>query len=771
MHRKGRFGFSNVYKRFGGRRHELTLSQRKLVIKLLDENKSQSAIAKILSCSQSQISRIASRKSDILALYDKCKNPDVIRRKSKPRRSALFSQNESTRSQTTIKKTTVNSITCSGITKPSNTAFNKKDLNSIISRITILNRVSTPNGSSESNKTKPTSCFMDNTANNMEELCSSTNDVIDDGDKNSSFQKSEKVEPRDEEVIEFHPLPDSVESTDSMNSSSQNDYHDDSSIMDDFALDLSNMRPKRGKALTLVHKKLIIEMLEAKKSQTEIARMFGKSQSVVSRMAAKKARILDQWSSVKGNDKERLLREKHECELLLCPKKGSPMVTTTGGLCEQEQEEEASSSSDIYRKRQALSLSQKLEIIELLKHKSSQRDIAKIYGKSQAVISRIAGRKEIILDEWEKQKRIKSRLHALYPDVTIVTESGVSVYESSSDISASDILEAEDGYGCEKESHFYEAMDESKLSGPGDAEAPTTAAERELPVASETDVTIPGVISKNRNWLRFPKMDNSRERGTRDRFSLPDADVSSYGVGSLRATYSLPGISRRKRYRGLLLSERKLAIKLLEENKSQTEIARILGCSQSQISRIQAKKNSIINMSEDFVGSGQTDNLRYSGTEPADFGYGCMTSSNVSGSTYFDVERHPTKQEFCDVITYPNASDADNMEKQQSHDVTMSPQFDLPHDNSNPDGDSHRNEQFVHSGFESNATTQPEEELEIPGVKMESAAESDPVPSAADALNGLRTIRRYMQFSGIQNFQFFNSLESQLFCHISKLLR
>lgn len=63
------------------RRHDLTLADKKEIIRLIDNRTSQTDVAKIYNCSQSQISRIVSRREDIDAEWEACDDPEQKKRR------------------------------------------------------------------------------------------------------------------------------------------------------------------------------------------------------------------------------------------------------------------------------------------------------------------------------------------------------------------------------------------------------------------------------------------------------------------------------------------------------------------------------------------------------------------------------------------------------------------------------------------------------------------------------------------------------------------
>ncbi|KAL8571482.1 hypothetical protein ACOMHN_001244 [Nucella lapillus] len=58
------------------RRHELTLGDRMEVISMIDNRKSQTEVARVYNCSQSQISRIVSKREEIFAEWENCDDPE-----------------------------------------------------------------------------------------------------------------------------------------------------------------------------------------------------------------------------------------------------------------------------------------------------------------------------------------------------------------------------------------------------------------------------------------------------------------------------------------------------------------------------------------------------------------------------------------------------------------------------------------------------------------------------------------------------------------------
>ena len=65
------------------RRHDLTLGDKIEVIRLIDNRVHQKDIAKIYNCSQSQISRIVSKRDDIIHGWEKCTDPEQKKRRFK----------------------------------------------------------------------------------------------------------------------------------------------------------------------------------------------------------------------------------------------------------------------------------------------------------------------------------------------------------------------------------------------------------------------------------------------------------------------------------------------------------------------------------------------------------------------------------------------------------------------------------------------------------------------------------------------------------------
>ena len=63
------------------RRHDLTLGDKMEVIRMIDNRTSQTDIAKLYNCSQSQISRIASRRDEIIEDWENCDDPEQKKRR------------------------------------------------------------------------------------------------------------------------------------------------------------------------------------------------------------------------------------------------------------------------------------------------------------------------------------------------------------------------------------------------------------------------------------------------------------------------------------------------------------------------------------------------------------------------------------------------------------------------------------------------------------------------------------------------------------------
>ena len=59
----------------GRRRHDLTIGDKREIIRLLDLRTSQTDIARVYKCSQSQISRMAAKREEIIAEFEKCDDP------------------------------------------------------------------------------------------------------------------------------------------------------------------------------------------------------------------------------------------------------------------------------------------------------------------------------------------------------------------------------------------------------------------------------------------------------------------------------------------------------------------------------------------------------------------------------------------------------------------------------------------------------------------------------------------------------------------------